>query len=63
MDQWLEEGNEFVEAAAVLVRKRGNEDFLIVLVGYEEGVDEHRLGCRCQSRSSRIVVARREELD
>ena len=35
--------DELVDAAAVLIRERGNEGLLFSLVGYEEGIDEHRL--------------------
>ena len=34
-------GNELIDAAAVLVRKRGDKGLFFSLVGYEEGVDEH----------------------
>lgn len=37
----LEVRDEFVDAAAVLVGKGGNEGLFFSLVGYEEGVDEH----------------------
>lgn len=33
--------DEFVDATAVLVGKGGNEGLFLILVGYEEGVDEH----------------------
>ena len=33
--------DEFVDATAVLVGKRGNEGLFFSLVGYKEGVDEH----------------------
>lgn len=42
-DEGLEVGDQFVNAAAVLVGEGGNDRFFVVLVGYEEGVYEHRL--------------------
>jgi hypothetical protein len=40
-DEGLEVGDEFVDAAAVLVGEGGDDGFFVVLVGYEEGVYEH----------------------
>lgn len=42
-DEGFEMGDDFVDAAAVLVGEGGDDGFFVVLVGYEEGVDEHRL--------------------
>lgn len=43
-DEGFEEGDDFIEASTVLIGKRGNEDFFIILVGDEKRVDKHRLG-------------------
>ena len=37
----FEMGEEFIEAAAVLVGEGGNEGLFFSLVGYKEGVDQH----------------------
>lgn len=40
-DEGFEMGDDFVDAAAVLIWEGGDDGFFVVLVGYEEGVDEH----------------------
>jgi hypothetical protein len=42
-DKRLKEGHNFVDASTVLVRERGDEHLLIVLVGNKEREDKHRL--------------------
>lgn len=42
-DEGFEVRDDFVDAAAVLVGEGGDDGFFVVLVGYEEGVYEHRL--------------------
>lgn len=44
MDESLKELDYLVDAAAVLVRERGDEDFFVVAIGDEQWVDEHGLG-------------------
>lgn len=43
-DERLEVGDEFVDATAVLAGEGGDDGFFVLLVGYEERVDKHRLG-------------------
>ena len=43
VDEWGEEWNEFVDSATVLTRETCDEGFFVVVVGDEEGVDEHFL--------------------
>ena len=46
VDQGLEEGQELVDAAAVLAGERRDERLLVIVVGHEERVDEHVLRVR-----------------
>ena len=46
-DEWFEVCDKFIDAAAGLVGKGGDEGFFVVLVGNKEGVYEHGLrGCK-----------------
>lgn len=45
-DKRLEVGNDPVDPAAMLIRERGNESFLVCRVGDEERIYEHRLDWR-----------------
>ena len=50
MNEGLEEGDELVDAAAALAGEGGNEDLLVIVVGNEEGVDEHGLMVNIRSQ-------------
>lgn len=43
MDKGLKERSESANAQLVLARERGDEVHVVVAIGDEDGVDEHRL--------------------